>query len=170
MTQLEFPYDQQATKENVYLRVYPATASVEFNSEALCFAVKTRPSRNYVEGDYYLYVEPVGSVVHHWMLTSKQLYPRELNQLTLTLSSYLRSEDNLEGVTLDEFSDTQSAIRWLNIMANEHGFGCAASHRGDEITLDGKTVTVIHYVSVTIEDFQAANKCVKWHTCRMVKV
>jgi hypothetical protein len=164
MTQLEFPYDQHAQTTEKTIRFVPAFQnSTHIDSFR---AVRARPGRSYVEGDYYLYVGSVGSVVHHWLLHSKQLYPNELNQLTFTLESYLRSEDNLEGVKMDEFDDAQSTIRWLNIMAMEHGFGCTESHRGDEITLDGKSCTVIHYVVVTIEDYDTANKGIKWNPSR----
>jgi hypothetical protein len=168
MVQLEFPYDQQAqAKENVYLRVGPSRTTSFIDSFN---AIKSKPGRSYAESDYYLYVERVGSVVHHWLLCSRELYSRELNQVTLALANYLRSEDNLDGVTMDEFPDAQSAIRWLNIMAAEHGLNCSTSHRGDEITLDGKTWnTVVHYVSVGLDDFQEANRCIKWHPCRLVR-
>jgi hypothetical protein len=165
MLQLEFPYGQQAQQtENVAASVWPAKGSAFFTPTN--HRIKERPSRFYAEGDYYLFVGNVGSVVHHWMLISKQLYPRELNQFTFTLAGYLRSEDNLEGVVMEEFPDAQSTIRWLNIMAMEHGFGCETSHRGDEITLDGRSCTVIHYVNVTIEDFDAASKGFSWNPCR----
>lgn len=165
MLQLEFPYGQQdETKENVPFLEFPWRPHCFDDMEII--HVRKRPSRNYVEGDYYLYVEPVGSVVHHWLLISNQLYSRELNQICLTLASNLRSEDNARGVTMDEFPDAQSAVRWLNIVANEHGLGCETSHRGDEITLNGETCAVIHYVNVTIEDLDLASRSVNWHPRR----
>jgi len=170
MLQLDLPYDQQAqTQENIAPFVF-ASNNVAVTRNLETFRIRARPSRSYVEGDYYLYVESVGSVVHHWLLISRQLYSRELNQVTLAIANYLRSEDNPKGVTMDEFSDTQSAVRWLNIMAMEHGFGCETSHRGDEITLDGKACAVIHYVNVTIEDFETARNGLRLHPCRFEKV
>lgn len=167
MVQLELPYDQQT---NLEANAIDSKWPVKTFFEPVTHRIKVKPGRAYAEASYYLLVSSVGSVVHHWLLISKQLYPYELDQFTLSLGSYLQSEDNPEGVSLDEFEDAQGAVRFLNVMALEHGFGCHTSHRGDEITLNGKTTTVIHYVNVTIEDFDTAKSGVKWHHRRFVRV
>jgi hypothetical protein len=150
MTWLEFPYGPRTQVEgNVpQTRLSPFLFPAPENIRGT-----VRIGGKRIECDYYLLVESVGSVVHHWLLCSRELYSGDLRQLNAALCHSLFSKrSGMKESLLSEHSDTQGAIRFLNAIVSPHGFCCHSSHRGDEITLDGESMTIITYVDVTIWD------------------